>query len=302
MSDHYKGCLGVLAHKKHIAVFDDNTTILKTYPKLLEAFNTFNCYAVNDATDEHLTSILTTGNIDAVIIESRDAVEVIRLCKHILRFDWKIAIVVIVPEEALIPSFRPANAIVDTILCRPITEEMLVQKMVTALAAKQTIIQLSLSLGLESLLLDQGDIETFKRTFEGNILLLCETLYDYEQRLKSGELSPVFFGELADVMEKIAKIFEHHHYTSHIAKIFDRLALYLRSYNFEMVDFTTLEGFDYLTDIVNDIIFYMKNFFVNRIFTDVYVFEHSLENSIQFMKNRLENKEDTQSEMEFFDD
>lgn len=302
MNVQYKGYLGVLAHKKRIVIFDDNTVILKTQPNILNAFETYNCYAANDITDAHITSILTQAKVDVIIIESADPAEVVRICRHITQFDWSIALIVIIPEGALVPEYREANVIADTMICRPLNDEILIQKIVTALAAKQTMIQLSLSLGLESLLDDQEDIETFKRTFEGNILLLCETLQDRAQRLEYGELSHQIFSEIADDMDKISQIFGHHHYTRHVAKIFDNLSSYLRTYDFSNVDISTLEGFNYLTRIVEDIIVYVKDFFINRIFSDVYIFEHSLENSIEFMKNCLEKREDDESEMEFFDD
>lgn len=298
---HYKGYLSVLAHTKRIAVFDDNTLVLQTQQNLLELFESYNCYSATDITEGHLSSILARARIDAVIIESSDPVEVVRLCQHIIHFDWKIALIVIVPEGVAPALYREANAIADTMICRPHNEEALIQKMVTALAAKQTMAQLSLSLGLESLLADTGDIETFKRTFEGNILLLCEGLQDRAQRLEDGELSSELFKDIAQDMEKISKIFAHHHYTSHVAKIFDDFALYLQTFNFNTIDISTIEGFNYLTRIVEDITVYVKDFFINRIFSDVYVFEHSLENSIEFMKNTLEKHEETQSKLEFFE-
>lgn len=300
MNKKYTGFLGVLAYKKRILIFDDNTVILQTQPDVLEAFELYNSYAANNLAEEHLSSILTTWKPDAVIIESNNPEEVIRLCTHISQADWKIAIIVIVPDSSNILAYRAANAIADTMLCRPCTNEAVVQKIVTALAAKQSMIQLSLSLDLENLLNDSSDLETLKVTFEGNILLLCESLHNLSIRLKDGELSPALFNEIADAMDAIAQIFAHSHYTHHVSRIFKNLGDYLRHFNFDSIDISTLEGFDYLINIVDDITLYVKNFFVNRLFSDVYIFEHSLENSIVFMKNRLENREDTLSDLEFF--
>lgn len=300
MKRHYKAYLGVLAYKKKVLVFDDNTLLLRTNPEILEMFEIFNSYAANETTEEHLSSILTTWKPDAVIIESANPEDVFRLCTHIGEFNWKTAIIVIVPDEAFAPEFRKANALADSMLCRPCTEDALIHKIVTALAAKQTMVQLSMSLDLENLLNDSSDIETFKVTFEGNILLLCDSLQSLSQRLHDGELSPLIFGEIAEAMDAISQIFAHHHYTQHVSQVFQNLGDYLRHFNFETIDISTLEGFDYLVNIVDDITLYVKNFFVNRLFSDVYVFEHSLENSIEFMKNRLEKREDTLSELEFF--
>lgn len=300
MNQHYRGCLGALAYKKKILVFDDDTVILRNHPDLLEPFEIYNCYAAESTSEEHLSAVLTSWRPDVVVIESADPSHTIRLCHAITQFDWKIALVVVVPEGSVVPDYREANALTDTMLCRPASHDILMRKIVTAMAAKQTLIQLSHSLNLENLLSDTGDIETFKITFEGHILVLCESLSELSHRLKDGELSKELFGELSDAMEAISQIFAHHLYTRHVSVIFEDLGHYLRDFNFDTIDISTLEGFDYLVSIVDDIIHYVRNFFVNRIFSDVYVFEHSLKNSIEFMKNRLENREDDTSALEFF--
>lgn len=300
MNQHYRGCLGALAYKKRILVFDDDTVILRNHPDLLEPFEIYNCYAAGSMSEEHLGAILTSWKPDVVVVESSNPEHTIRLCRHITQFDWKIALVVVVPEGSIVPDYREANALTDTMLCRPAPDEVLLRKIVTAMAAKQTLIQLSHSLNLENLLNDTSDIDTFKVTFEGHILVLCESLVELSHRLKDGELSKELFDELSDSMETISQIFGHHLYTRHVSVIFEDLGDYLRNFDFDTIDISTLEGFDYLVSIVDDIIHYVRNFFVNRIFSDVYVFEHSLKNSIEFMKNRLENREDNTSVLEFF--
>lgn len=300
MNQHYRGCLGALAYKKRILVFDEDTYILRNHPDILETFELYNSYSADTVSEEHLSSILTSWKPDVVVVQSADPLQVSKICRHITQFDWKIALVVIVPEGGNVPDYRDANAMTDTMLCLPAPQEVLLRKIVTALAAKQSLIQLSHTLNLDNLLNDTSDIETFKVTFEGHILILCESLTLLSDRLKNGELSAALFTEIADAMDAISLIFGHHHYTHHVSAIFDELGEYLRRFNFETIDISTLEGFDYLVSIVDDIVHYVRNFFVNRIFSDVYVFEHSLKNSIEFMKNRLENREDTASALEFF--
>jgi hypothetical protein len=40
--------------------------------------------------------------------------------------------------------------------------------------------------------------------------------------------------------------------------------------------------------------------FVDRIFKDVYIFEYSLHNNYEFMKNKLSGNSEDESELEFF--
>jgi hypothetical protein len=78
------------------------------------------------------------------------------------------------------------------------------------------------------------------------------------------------------------------------------MSAFLRMYDFEDVDLSTLEGFDYLVEITKDIHNYLESFFIKRIFSDVYVFEHSLHDSILFMIRRLTKSQNTKSDVEFF--
>ena len=74
--------------------------------------------------------------------------------------------------------------------------------------------------------------------------------------------------------------------------------------NIETIEIENLEGFEYLSRIIEDISTYLFEYFVSRVFVDVYLFEDSLKNSIQFMKDRLRTKDTSNdaSELSFFDD
>jgi hypothetical protein len=61
------------------------------------------------------------------------------------------------------------------------------------------------------------------------------------------------------------------------------------------------EGFIYLARIAEDIKMYIEEYFIARQFSDVYIFEDSLLNSIEFMERSFENvEEEDLSEVEFF--
>ena len=64
----------------------------------------------------------------------------------------------------------------------------------------------------------------------------------------------------------------------------------------------SLHGFNHLSAIIEDTNANLMDMFVDRIFKDVYVFEHSLRSNIKFMENVLTpnvNLSD-ESELEFF--
>ena len=87
-----------------------------------------------------------------------------------------------------------------------------------------------------------------------------------------------------------------------IQPILQDLGRYLLDLDLLKVKPAGLKAFDYLAAILDDVSNTLLNMFVDRIFTDVYIIEHSLENNINFMENTLMGIDDNSSELDFFDD
>ncbi|MFA6195499.1 MAG: hypothetical protein WC656_02500 [Sulfurimonas sp.] len=293
----YKNFISLLAKKSHLLVYDDGE-LLKNHRDILEAFELYHYNSVNDVAISHISNILISIKVDMVLIYSKDYEKVLYLCDEILKYDKNIVITVIF-EEHNETCLKIAN-LVDTIVYTPFEAETLNKKISIALSAKLMLYGMTHTINTHKKFLNDTGIDAYLDAYEGDITILIEILSTLSERLKSGELSHEFFCEIANELEKIGKIFAYHHYTAHMTTIFDEMAAFLRSYSFDDVAIEALEGFDYLVEIVQDIRCYILNFFVKRIFSDVYVFEHSLQDSIIFMINRLNNRVDTKSELEFF--
>ncbi len=84
--------------------------------------------------------------------------------------------------------------------------------------------------------------------------------------------------------------------------VFTDLAYYLKSLDIQKIKIENIEGFVYLARIIDDIQNYLFEYFVSRIFVDVYVFQDSLKNSIKFMQDRLQTADTSHddSELNFF--
>ena len=82
------------------------------------------------------------------------------------------------------------------------------------------------------------------------------------------------------------------------------LSRLLENTKIEDVDERSLESFDYLSRIIEDIASFLDNYFIKRSFNDLYVVEDSMTNSLKFLKTSFEkntNKADGSS-LEFFND
>ncbi len=293
----YKNFISLLAKTRHLLVYDDGK-LLKNHKDILEAFELYRYNNVNDAAISHISNILISVKVDMVLIYSNDYEKVLYLCNEILKYDKNIVITVIL-EEHNETCLKIAN-LVDTLVYAPFETETLNKKISIALSAKLMLYGMMHTINTHKKFLNDTGIDAYLDAYQGDITILIEILSALSERVKSGELSHEFFCEIASELEKIGKIFAYHHYTAHMTTVFDEMAAFLRIYSFDDVEIEALEGFDYLVEILQDIRCYIDNFFVKRIFSDVYVFEHSLQDSIIFMINRLNNRIDTKSELEFF--
>ncbi|MBU1658034.1 hypothetical protein KKG72_03155 [bacterium] len=293
----YKNFISLLAKTRQLLVYDDGK-LLKNYKDILEAFELYRYSSMNDMAISHLSNMLISVKVDMVLIYSTDYDKVLSLCTEIQKYDRNIVITVIL-EDYNGTCSEIAN-LADTIVFAPFEAETLNKKMSIALSAKLMLYEMTHTLNTHKKFLDGTGIDAYLDAYEGDVIILLEILSALIQRLKSGELSHEFFCEIANEIQKIGEIFTYHHYTAHVTMIFDEMVAFLRMYSFDDVDVATLEGFDYLVEILQDIQSYINNFFVKRIFCDVYVFEHSLHDSIIFMINHLHSRVDTKSEVEFF--
>lgn len=293
----YLNFISLLAKTRHLLVYDDGE-LIKHHKEVLDAFEGYRYNNLNDVTMAHLSNIFISVKIDMVLIYSKDYEKVAYICQEISKHDKNIVITVVLCEQNSL-SKEIAN-LADTILYEPFETETLHKKVSFALSAKLMLYEMTHTINTHKKFLDETGIEEYLDAYEKDAKILLVTLGSLIARVESGELSHEFFCEIANEIERMGKIFTYHHYTAHVSMIFDEMAAFLRMYSFDDVELSALEGFDYLIEILKDMSSYLDNFFIKRIFSDVYVFEHSLQDSILFMINRLNNREDTKSELEFF--
>jgi len=142
--------------------------------------------------------------------------------------------------------------------------------------------------------------EEFLDTYEGEVMFVCDELGDYVDAIDKKMVDKELIDVIALKCEEISEVFISSTYTQHLSPIFLELARFLQKLDMESLE-SEHEGFLYLARIVEDIQMYINEYFVERRFSDVYIFEDSLLNSIEFMERSFQGEvEEDISEVEFF--
>jgi len=146
--------------------------------------------------------------------------------------------------------------------------------------------------------------EEFLDTYEGEVLFLSQDLEEIVQDMQNRNFTPEIFKLLEQKLNDVSDVFLSSTYTQHVSPIFKEFANFISTIECEkfiMFD----DAIAYLCEIVSDINTYINFYFVDRIFSDVYLFQDSLQNSIEFLKRAygcdLGNcNENDGSELDFF--
>jgi len=295
MKNHDEKYLEFIMHDKNLLLLSDNS--FAEHDDIFSSFNTYVINEINKDTIEHTDAILLQERPDVVILNSSEDKDfILKIVHDIYQFDDNITIVLIIDSKNTENQFDAINK-VDFVLSNPFTNDDLLKKMYASLN-ENSIIKATIKGGKEK----TEDVEIFLDTFEGEILFLNEELKDYITQFDNGELSHELLSEVAEKMKEVSVVFSRHNYTKRVSPIFTQLASYLDLLNIQKVSVENIEGFIFLARIIDDIQNYLFEYFVSRIFVDVYVFEDSLKNSIKFMQDRLETADTSHdhSELNFF--
>lgn len=145
--------------------------------------------------------------------------------------------------------------------------------------------------------------EEFLDTYEGDIMFLSQDLEELEQKFLNCEFTLEDIELLTQNMLDVHDVFLSSSYTQHIAPMFKEFSEFLASKTLQEY-LENQEALSYLCAIIVDINTYINQYFVDRIFKDVYLFQDSLKNSIEFFIASFESQstqnEDDGSEVLFF--
>ena len=152
---------------------------------------------------------------------------------------------------------------------------------------------------------NQAVTEEFLDTYEGEILFLSQDLEEIIEAIGTQSADKETFILLSEKLLEVGDVFLSSTYTQHVAPIFKLFSEYIEQLDVD--DFMQYsDAREYLKEIISDINNYINFYFVQRIFSDVYLFQDSLKNSIEFLQRAYScdigecDSDDDGSELDFF--
>lgn len=297
-------------HSHYLKFLAQNYSVLllsnKNYPsyeKLQPYFANSTQRNLSQAQLDEIDITLLKHKIDFVILDATDdAAQAKRFYKAMINYSSRLIIISIVNRnisEEMLDLIEASDQIIfDTYNYKQL-EERLVQTL--------SVFYAILSISRRDIKIHNGssDINTlgsFLDLYEGSSLFIIDELVELNQRLKAGELSKELLDAIGKKCFEIADIFSKHTFSRTASASFKELGDFLVHMHLESVKPSGLKAFDYLYEIINDLNKTLMDIFVDRIIHDVHIFEHSLENNIEFLKINLfpEETKDT-SELDFFE-
>ena len=279
-----KALLKQLAISKKVLVIGDVNFEFEAY------FKEILKYKENDQTEQMIVNTKLYDEVDVIICKTAD----IRMIDINLLLDKTIAIL---NNCSATPMLNRVN-----ILINPRERDIITKLcMILSLQKLQNVNQNGL---INFTSEEKNDFEAFLDEYSGAIAFINDDISDILQRLRNFELNDDLFRKIADNLKKISYIYSKNPHTAHLTTIFDEFAKFLETLKFDEISPNNFEFFDYLTYILVDIYNYNNDLFIYKILKDVYVFEHSLYNNIEYFKTLLLGKkiETNEDDFEFFDD
>jgi len=301
MSKDYHNYLQFLASEHNILYIGKNSKAI--YDDISNSFAHSSKIDLNEKTLDNIDIILTKDAIDIVIFDVQDNNPlIIEFFHKIDSFNEEIlTLLMFEPKEY--KKLFDVIPFVDINVSYPINKQIFQKKLFTLLSRSYTLN----SIGRREIILKQtsvteSSIDKFFDTYEGSALFLADELMELVNELNNGNLSYELFNKIADKLDEVANIFSKTQQLNSVTLIYKDFSIYIRNLKLEDIQPQQLSSFTNLAEILSDVSIYLLDMFVDRIFKDVYIFEHSLQNNIEFTKNRLSGKseDDDDSDLEFF--
>ena len=254
---------------------------------------------------ENLTLTIMNNYIDIVILDFTDDYDLaLKFYETVTNYESRITLIALFPHKCtnnMVALMEEADGV--------LFEDFSIYQLKDKLVAQLSIFYTIKSIGRREIKIDSGsqemgmNLDEFFDMYEGSSLFIVDELVALNKSLKSGDLNPQLIEKISQKLMEISDIFAKNSEISDIASIFKDLSIYLKELDLSTIKPESLYAFDYICAILDDTSNYIMDMFVDRVFKDTYIVQHSLQNNITFVKNILESHEDEDnSNLEFFDD
>lgn len=145
-------------------------------------------------------------------------------------------------------------------------------------------------------------IDEFLDKYSGSIMFINDDLNEDLEKLKDLDISKETFKSISVNLTSLALVFQRDKKLEHITKLFLEFGQFLEHLDFEMIEPDNYGAFDLLTNIIEDLRVYINEMFISKILKDVYIFEDSMQNNINYFEAKLFGFEvvDEDEDLEFF--
>jgi hypothetical protein len=290
--------LQYIAQDKKILIYTQED--LELFRDIFTLFKSYNTEDINSLSLDKFGSHIITREYDILIIEIDNNAEDIYEVLATLRQSAVEPYLLLYIKQNCSNAYAPLINLSHGIIAEKFDKQILMTKLFQALGS--TYAKKHLENIHNSIIKDYNkeNLSEYLDTYEGQVLFLSETLQEHVSKLDSGVLNTDLINDSARSVKEVSEVFGEHYYTKSVTPIFLELSDYLENIRLEEINLAELDGIEYLSRILEDINFYLVEYFVKRVFSDVFLFKDSLKNSIDFMVAKLESKEDNASELEFF--
>jgi hypothetical protein len=287
-------------NNKVMIIKDSNNNFID---ELQNYFNNIFIYESKDVDESFIENCSSLFDLEMLVISATQNQKFVEdLVDTIINKYPKVKIVVGVSEENFINIFSLINK-VHSVFTTPIEYDALINKLVVTLSNHHNLNPLKEVRKLEGKE-STKDIDQFLDNYQGMMLFLKEDLIEYDTRIKSGDLSKELIEHIYKSLVQMANIFEKEEYISRVAPIFKEFAQFLSELKIEEIPLSKLDGFEFLSMIIDDLSVYLEEMFISRVFSDVHIFEDSLSNNINYFKKSIskvsDNNTEADGELDFF--
>jgi len=255
----------------------------------------------NDEVD-NLSNTLMQNSIDIIIIDFTQDIELAKkMYNAIVNYNERIVIIGITDNKSVNDISDLINKL-DGLLFNSFSTAELKDKLFVNLSIFYAI----KAVGVRDMKITSGssttsdELDKFFDIYEGQLLFIVDELIELNKSLKAGELSSEILLEVSDKIQILAEIFSKEDKISAVVDVFEDFSMYLRYLDLSEIEPSSLHAFNYLCALIDDTNTYMMEMFVDRVFKDVYIFQHSFENNLRFMKDAILLNDEDNSELEFF--
>ena len=249
---------------------------------------------------DNINNTLMQNNINIIVIDFAKNYKIaIKIYESIMDYNENMIIIGILKEKSVQKISFLLNKL-NGLLFDSFNVDDLKEKLFINLSVFSSIEKISNQKDIISSSNSNDELGEFFDLYEGQLIFIIDELIEYNNLLKAGELSEDILQNVALEIQTLAEIFSKEKKISAVVNIFEDFSKYLSSLDLSQIEPSSLHAFDYLCALIDDINSYMMDMFVDRVFRDVYIFQHSFENNLVFMKDAISLKDDDDGVLEFF--